>query len=200
MHLNIEKVQNELIGLKNIKNIQLKSIVNYLSNGNCRLKNNILPSKGGIYVFWWTSGINSFKSMDIRTILFKGPKGSDISVEITDEWIEAISIDDKIPLYIGKTAYSIHKRISLHLQLKAKRILPLGNKAINENRKSTANQMRDRIERIFINQKDSRNFILHNIGLSYCILDGDIESVNRFYLEDKAIGEYLPLFNIDIER
>lgn len=86
------------------------------------------------------------------------------------------------------------------MQLGTARGLALGVEALGEKRKTSSNQVRDRIERMFLIVKDTRELILNNIGLSYKILDGDEESVNRFYLEDKMIGDLFPIFNIDIER
>ena len=172
-----------------------------MKDGSCRLKNHALPSQGGIYAFWWTGPIEKFINDEVnRNFVFMGPGGKEVVIEVTDKWIKDILIEGRIPLYVGKTANSLHKRMSLHLQLKSKRILSQGNTAVNEKKKSTTNQIRHGIERMFINEPDTRTLILENIGLSYVILNGDDESVNRFYLEDKAIGELLPIFNVDVER
>lgn len=42
--------------------------------------------------------------------------------------------------------------------------------------------------------------MLDNVGISYVVLSGDEHAVNRFYLEDLAIGMMRPPLNIDIER
>lgn len=201
MRLNIDVIQREMENLKELRNVNLIDVVDHLSDGSYRLKANIFPSSGAVYAFWWTGSSECFMAEDVNRIMrFKGPNGRNVDVEFSDDWINQIHIDGKIPLYVGKTADSLHKRLSLHLQLKTKRGLSLGEKALSEERKTTSNQVRDRIERMFLNEADIRKLMLQNIGLSYVLLDGDIESANRFYLEDKAIGELLPLFNIDIER
>jgi|GEM_PF-1180940 len=199
--LNIDVIESGMQSLKELKNINLLDIVDYLSDGSYRLKPNIFPNSGAVYVFWWTGSINQFMSENVnRIIRFKGPNGRKVEIEFSDEWIDQIHVEGKIPLYVGKTADSLQKRLSLHLQLKTKRGLSIGEKALGEERKTTSNQVRDRIERMFLDESDIRELMLHNIGLSYVLLNGDLESANRFYLEDKAIGELLPLFNIDIER
>jgi cell pole-organizing protein PopZ len=42
--------------------------------------------------------------------------------------------------------------------------------------------------------------MLDSVGLSFVELDGDVHAVNRFYLEDLAVGLMRPLLNIDVER
>ena len=44
------------------------------------------------------------------------------------------------------------------------------------------------------------DLILDNVGLSYVLLDKDINAANRFYLEDLAIGLMRPPINVDVER
>lgn len=201
MKLNIDVIERGMQSLMGLKNVNLLDVVDHLSDGSYRLKPNIFPNSGAVYVFWWTGSINRFMDENVnRIISFKGPNGRRVEIEFSDEWINQIRVDGKIPLYVGKTAESLHKRLSLHLQLKTKRGLSIGENALVEERKTTSNQVRDRIERMFLHEVDIRELMLHNIGLSYVLLNGDIESANRFYLEDKAIGELLPLFNIDIER
>lgn len=201
MKLDIDTIEQGMKCIKELKNKDLLEVVDYLSDGGYRLKPNIFPRSGAVYVFWWTGSMESFMKCEVnRIISFKGPNGRKVDVEFSNDWINQIQIEGRIPLYVGKTADSLHKRLSLHLQLKTKRGLSLGKDALLEERKTTSNQVRDRIERMFLGEADIRNLMLHNIGLSYVLLNGDIESANRFYLEDKAIGELLPLFNIDIER
>ena len=201
MKLEIDKVkekQQEIISLKHKK---LLSIVDLLRDGNARLKNGELPNKGGIYVFWWTGDKSILREVNVnRKLLFKGPNQRKVNITMTDEWIFHRGENEYIPLYVGKTADSISKRIGLHLQLKTMRILENGENAITQKRKTTSNQVRDRIDRMFLFEKDTRSLMLNNIGLSYIVLHGDDESVNRFYLEDRLIGDLFPIFNVDIER
>ena len=87
---------NELEKLKEHKIIKL---VDYLSDGSYRLKPNILPNTGAVYVFWWTGSISDFVNDGVnRVIRFKGPNGRPVDVEFSDDWIERIQIDGKIPL------------------------------------------------------------------------------------------------------
>lgn len=44
------------------------------------------------------------------------------------------------------------------------------------------------------------DLIVNHVGYSFISLHGQDEVVNRFYLEDYAIGKLMSLFNIDIER
>lgn len=201
MKLDIDTIKDGMSCLTRLKHNNLIGIVDHLSNGDYRLKPNIIPNSGGVYGFWWTGTLSDFINKKVnRVISFKGPNGRIVEIEFTDEWIQEIQVNGNIPLYVGKTADSLKNRLGLHLQLKTRRGLSMGINALSEDRKTSSNQMRDRIERMFLEEPDSRNLILHNVGLSYVVLDGDLESANRFYLEDRAIGEFLPLFNIDIER
>ncbi len=201
MKLDIATINDGMRCLTELKHKNLLDIVDHLSNGDYRLKPNIIPNSGGVYIFWWTGTLSDFMNNKVnRVISFKGPNGRIVEIEFTDEWIQQIQVNGNIPLYVGKTADSLKNRLGLHLQLKTKRGLSMGKNALSDNRKTSSNQMRDRIERMFLEEADSRNLILHNVGLSYVMLDSDLESANRFYLEDRAIGELLPLFNIDIER
>jgi hypothetical protein len=201
MKLDIDVIKKGMNSLMELKNVNLLDVVDHLSDGSYRLKANFFPNSGAVYAFWWTGSSERFMAENVnRVISFRGPNGRKVEVEFTDEWINQIHINGRIPLYVGKTADSLHKRLSLHLQLKTMRGLSLGVDALGEERKTTSNQVRDRIERMFLDEVDIRGLMLHNIGLSYVLLHGDLESANRFYLEDKAIGELLPLFNIDIER
>lgn len=201
MYLDTVAVKKAADELLRIEHKTLIDTVHFLSNSNARLNPNIIPQKGAVYVFWWTGTNSVFKDLSVnRTIKFKGPNQRPVNITLTDDWLFHRGVDVPIPLYVGKTADNLSKRIGLHLQLGTARGLTLGEDALGEKRKTTSNQVRDRIERMFLNVKDTRELILNNLGLSYTILDGDEESVNRFYLEDKMIGELFPLFNIDIER
>ncbi|CDX00845.1 Hypothetical protein DPCES_0958 [Desulfitobacterium hafniense] len=194
----VKKTESQLL---NIKHQTLNQFVIFLKNGNARLNPEIIPKSGAVYIFWWTGDKSIFNDPKVnRTLRFKGPKERPVDITYTDDWLFHRGVGNPIPLYVGKTADNLSNRIGLHLQLGTVRVLGLGQQALEEKRKTTSNQVRDRIERMFINVRDTRELILNNIGLSYTILDGDEQSVNRFYLEDKMIGELFPLFNVDIER
>jgi len=201
MELSISKVEEEFGKILSLRHETLDPLVKHLSNGKDQMMSNALPLEGAVYIFWWTGGVDQLKdNMINRSLNYKGPKGRDVEINYSKEWIDAINQDIGVPLYVGRLADNFNKRISLHLQLGAKRVLPLGEEAFLSNRKTTSNQLRDRVERMFIDEKDTRQLILDNIGLSYVILDGDEESVNRYFLVKKLIGGLFPLFNVDIER
>lgn len=158
--------------------------------------------QGGIYVFWWLN--NSSESLKpffapycTRKYKLKGKKVTgtpttddyhSIEIEITDAWLSKYK--GNIPLYVGKSADSILKRMLLHLQ-------------INKDKykgKSTSDQLRRGIERLFNDHPNTADVIVNHVGFSFINLHGPDHVINRFYLEDYAIGKLMPLFNIDIER
>lgn len=200
MKLEVDRIESMSYMLMNIKHQQLDELVDWLKNGSARMKPHILPDQGSVYIFWWTGNIKKLLDKDVnKTIVFKGPNGVDVPVTYTNEWILHHGENKPIPLYIGKTS-KLKDRIQMHLQLGTQRGLPMGEVALNEKRKTTSNQVRDRLERMFLYESDTRRLMIQNIGLSYVILDGHENTVNRFYLEGRMIGELFPLFNVDIER
>ena len=135
----------------------------------------------------------------IRSIALHGPGGRQVQLHFDDEWL-GLSTGLPVPLYVGKTASSIAKRIGQHLRLKDKRMLPLGQSLKKKKHPTTSCQLRGGIEHIFPNERDTRTLMLDNVGLSYVVLDGDEHAAHRFYLEDLAIGMMHPPFNVDIEH
>ena len=104
MRLNIDVIQREMENLKELRNVNLIDVVDHLSDGSYRLKANIFPSSGAVYAFWWTGSSESFMAEEVNRIMrFKGPNGRNVNVEFSDEWINQIHVDGKIPLYVGKT-------------------------------------------------------------------------------------------------
>lgn len=158
--------------------------------------------QGGIYAFWWlnnsTESLKPFLGQNCsRKYSLKGKKmiglnGLDdyhqIEIEITDKWLSLYKGD--IPLYVGKSAESILKRMALHLQINKTKYVG----------KSTSDQLRRGIERLFPGEPNTAGLIVNHVGYSFIPLHGQDEVVNRFYLEDYAIGRLQPLFNIDVER
>jgi hypothetical protein len=116
-----------------------------------------------------------------------------------DEWL-GLSTRLPIPLYVGKNAANISKRIGQHLRLKDKRMLPLGGDGRKHPPPTTSCQLRAGIEHMFRRAGDTRTLILENVGLSYVVLHGNNHAANRFYLEDLAIGLMRPPYNVDVER
>jgi hypothetical protein len=164
------------------------------------LKAGELPYKGGVYAFWWTGSRDMLKSDGCNRLLeLHGPGGRPVSLRIDDEWL-GLDTNLPIPLYVGKNASNLAKRIGQHLMLSKTRMLPVGGDATRAPRPTTSCQLRAGVEHLFPDETDTRTLILENVGLSFVILDGDEHAANRFYLEDLAIGLMRPPFNVDIER
>jgi len=53
---------------------------------------------------------------------------------------------------------------------------------------------------LFPNLEDTRPLVLENLALSYVKLQGRGAFVERFFLEDLAVGLLRPIFNVDSER
>lgn len=158
-----------------------------------------LPKLGGVYAFWWTGALDLLRDEAVRTIALHGPGGRLVPLQFDDEWL-GLSTGLPVPLYVGKSADSMAKRVGQHVRLKSKRMLPTGQSVKKKEQPTTSCQLRAGIEHIFPNERDTRTLILDNVGLSYVILDGDKHAAHRFYLEDLAIGMMHPPFNVDIER
>ncbi len=158
------------------------------------------PSFGGIYVFWWRSTAEQFfQSLENRSLHFHGPSG------VALEWnirLDSLRVADNglLPLYVGKNASDIAKRVGLHLKLKTPRTVP--GKAVNGvcERMTTSCQVRDRLDRLFPSLQDTRQLVLETLALSYAQLQGTGAFVDRFFLEDLAVGQLRPIFNVDSER
>ena len=151
------------------------------------LKPGVLPHQGGIYAFWWTGKRALLRSEGCnRMIELHGPGGRRVPIEMDDEWL-GLDTELPVPLYVGKTANSLAKRIGQHLRLGSRdRMLPLGEDAAKQSRPTTSCQLRAGVEHLFPQEPDTRTVMLHNVGLSYVVLDGDAHAANRFYLEDLA--------------
>ena len=103
-------------------------------------------------------------------------------------------------MYVGKNSSSIKKRLSRHLRLST--VNEYSKLSATEKLKiiSKAGPFRKGISKLFLKEKDIRKLIIDNVGFSYFELGGDENSVNRFYLENRMIGELYPILNVDIER
>jgi hypothetical protein len=180
-----------------IKHNRLRDVV---VSANRAITPRTLPKEGGVYVFWWTGGRQLLLSSAFnRKLELVGPGGQGVSLEIDDEWL-GLSTNLPVPLYVGKTARGISRRVGKHLMLGTERILPLGGGARKAKRPTTSCQLRAGIEHLFPRTKDARALVLDNVGLSYVVLSGENHAANRFYLEDLAIGLMRPPLNVDIER
>jgi hypothetical protein len=157
------------------------------------------PHKGGIYAFWWTGDCGRLADR-CCTLTAAGPGGREVIIQIDDEWL-GLSTGLPVPLYVGKTADSIRKRVGLHLMLgtpgRALGQIKPGRKAPAP---TTSCQLRAGVERLFPTEPNPVDLILEHVGLSYVVLDGDDHAANRFYLEDLAVGLLRPPLNVDIER
>jgi hypothetical protein len=159
-----------------------------------------IPAAGGVYAFWWTGKASLLSPGKCnRMIELKGPGGKAVRLKIDDGWL-GLKTRLPIPLYVGKSATNISKRIGQHLRLSYTR-MSKRRRVIRKRRPPTTScQLRAGIEHMFPHVKDTRDLILENIGLSFVELDGEENAANRFYLEDLAIGLMHPPLNIDIER
>ncbi len=165
-----------------------------------RLAPGTLPAQGGVYTFWWVGPHTLLSSPKCnRALELKGPRGRSVVLHLDDEWL-GLAAGLPVPLYVGKNADSIARRVGQHLRLSEVRMLPTGGGQQKAARPTTSCQLRAGVEHLFPHVEDTRSLILENVGLSYVILDGDDHAANRFYLEDLAIGRMRPPLNVDIER
>lgn len=134
-----------------------------------------------------------------RHIELTGPDGRPVTIHVDDEWL-GLSADLPLPLYVGKTADSLAKRVGQHLRLSEARTTPRFEGVKKQPRPTTSCQLRAGVEHLFPQMESTREFVLENIGLSFVVLGGDDHAANRFYLEDYAVGLMRPALNIDIER
>ena len=158
------------------------------------------PSFGGVYVFWWRSAAEEFfESLQNRFLHFHGPNGVALGWDVRCDSLH-VAENGLLPLYVGKNASDIAKRVGLHLKLKTPRTVP-GNAVTGVcKRMTTSCQVRDRLDRLFPDLQDTRPLALDNLALSYVKLQGDGAFVDRFFLEDLAVGILRPIFNVDSER
>lgn len=197
-HLDIDIINNNLEQLRKIRIQKMREVCKQYKNRSYYLSSLLLPDEGGVYVFWWTGSKEDFHNKVNRELDLAGPDKRRVKVAITDDWLN--SFNNNICLYVGKNHDSLKKRVSKHLRLATERDYSNSVNIFTEPLKSTTGQLKRGLEELFINEKDIRTQILDNVGVSFCKLSGDSNSVNRFYLEDKAIGEFYPLLNLDIER
>lgn len=178
-----------------------------------------LAKKSGIYVFWWLGSLDKFKT---AKYYIKGSTNADshreIEVTFIPNWLDAATHNGKLCLYVGKST-NIHNRVKGHLRYNTPNIWKDGKEKEWEVAKNfseekfnkvqfgfgkkpnTVSQLRIGLERIF--HKHALDEIKKHVALSWYELpdtESDSHAVNRFYIEDKLIGELFPLLNIDVER
>ena len=155
-----------------------------------------IPESPGVYIFWW-SGDKSVLLNGICEIFLKGPGGRWGKVDWLDWWPQELEFPC---LYVGKST-NLRKRYSQQLLLnKSDRL----HKIAKDNRKvrlfNTSCQVRYGIEHIF---RDSHPVEIIRNNLSFSFIDWFPEAnpiAERFYLEDRLIGQWRPWFNVDSER
>ncbi len=158
------------------------------------------PGFPGVYAFWWNGSPDSFfRRIGNRTLHFHGPGGKQLSWELRQSDLR-VADNGLIPLYVGKNASDISKRIGLHLKLKTPRTVAARAVGGICRRMTTSCQIRDRLDRLFPQSSDTRQLAVENLALSYVRIEGDAAFVKRFFFEDLAIGCLRPLFNVDSER
>jgi hypothetical protein len=151
-------------------------------------------------VFWWREPVAQFfAALQNRVLHFHGPNGVPLAWEITLAQLHKAE-NGLLPLYVGKNASNIARRIGLHLKLKTPRTVAAALVNGVCERLTTSCQVRDRLDRLFPNIADTRPLALDNLALSYVRVDGNGGFVERFFLEDLAVGTLRPIFNVDSER
>lgn len=164
-----------------------------------RLRPRCLPTSGAVYCFWWTGPLERLTMPDCsRTLVLKGPGGRPVPIELCGDWL-GLEAGSPVPLYVGKTG-NLNQRVRGHVYLGKARAIPLGDGEVKQRAPTTTCQLRAGIDHLFPLEPDSRPLLLGNIGLSYVELPGDEHAVDRFYLEDLAIGRMRPPINVDVER
>lgn len=158
-----------------------------------------IPEKSGVYIFWW-NGTNGIKNkLAGCTYQVKAKSTHDvemIDIKFSEEWIEKATSENRVCLYVGKTT-NLRSRVSKHIKLRSDTLW--NGKSRNSGTKpNTVSQMRIGLETVF--ETDMLEEIKQNVSVSWAEMDKYGEAINRFFLEDKIISHYYPLFNIDVER
>ena len=172
-----------------------------------------LPNSDGCYVYWWTGDLNVLKKAlldsDFKYYLKKShklrvnKKDDWVNVKYTPCWVEASThtLNDgrsAVCLYVGKTT-NLKKRITGHVRPNTPNIWDKG--IIDQKHKpenNTVSQLRIGLERIFGFHFYKESW--KDVSINYVSFPKDIQAINRFYAENRLIGELFPLLNIDVER
>ncbi len=181
-----------------LKHRHLRALVD--PGGAPRLIRNAFPDSGGVYAFWWTGSRRWLQGPARRRVIeLAGPSGRAVRITVDDEWL-GLSTGLPVPLYVGKTAERLQRRIGQHLRLRDRRTIDPVIGRRKQRAPTTSCQLRAGIDLLFPHVRDTRDLVLDNIGLSFVVLDGSSHAANRFYLEDLAIGLMRPPVNVDVER
>jgi hypothetical protein len=155
-----------------------------------------LPSKPGVYAFWWIGERQQLLAAN-RRIILKGPGGQLVEVEYRDWWPEDLAYPC---LYVGKST-NICKRFSLHLKRGSPSRLHQSHPENHKTKPNTTScQLRWGIEHIFPNEQNPLALIAASVGFSYRTDFADNAIAERFFEEDRLVGTWRPWFNIDSER
>jgi hypothetical protein len=156
---------------------------------------------GGVYSFWWATNLERFYELlgsNNQISLFgKQEKGEavEVKIEFNEEWISRATHEQAILLYVGRST-NIANRITGHVKPQTRFL----EKTTESNRKpNTVSQLRYGLERLF-QIDDVRDLIMEHVHISTVRLSCYNRAVERFYLEQYAIGSLFPLLNIDVER
>lgn len=190
-----------LAALQTSRTLQIRQLRGSSRSGASRLTwHNEAPRHGGVYAFWWDgAGESSLVEMAAQKHLhFKAPGGVEIDLDVTSLISHRLG-NGLTPLYVGKSFSDIAGRIGKHLCLGSPRVVPQNQCGATFPRKTSTCQLRDRLDRLFPQMEDSRP-LLGNVKVSWVELCGKDNFSQRFFLEDLAIGQFMPAFNVDSER
>jgi hypothetical protein len=172
-----------------------------LIGGNYQQKDKKSLEYGGVYSYWWATDPERFYEMLEKTnqitLFGKQEKGKavEVDVEFNKEWVSGATHEGAILLYVGRST-NIGNRMTGHIRPQTP---SLKSDSENNRKPNTVSQLRYGLERLF-KIDDARELIMKYVHLSTVKLCGYDSSVERFYLEQAAIGNLYPLLNIDIER
>jgi len=155
-----------------------------------------LPEDPGVYAFWWVGEKAELLSGN-RHIVLKGPREQPVDVQYQDWWPDELSYPC---LYVGKTT-NLKNRFALHIKRGSTGRL---HQALSGNVKpkpcTTSCQLRFGIEHVFPQHGDPLALIFANVGFSFRNDFADNAVAERFFEEDRLVGNWRPWFNIDSER
>jgi hypothetical protein len=156
----------------------------------------MLPEEPGVYAFWWIADRVELLESN-RTVLLKGPNNTRGDVRYDDWWPKELPYPC---LYVGKST-NIKKRFAQHIKSKSTgRLHTPHQKHYKATPYTTSCQLRWGIEHIFPNEPNPLGIILHAVGFSYRTDFPDNPIAERFFEEDRLVGNWRPWFNIDSER
>lgn len=197
--MNIRQINDAFAALEIAKPIPLNKLYD---SGTFKSNPNTIemPQEGCIYAFWWIGNKGRMPEFVRKTYSVRGPNGKDVKISPESHYD---ATKQRTCLYVGKTHKPLKERIRLHLRLGTTKEYNSAKDAYEGNRisKSTTNQLRRGYDRLYWNTgKDLREDMINNIGISFVAMPGETEAANRFYVENKAIGIFLPVLNVDVER